>query len=605
MQETGLLVSPLAGPANPAYAPTVRTWLLGVGDSVGTNESATGEAEGWFVDLEPFNFRIATGLSYTATVVHGRVANCKTYADEVRFGIWSKSGATYTLVASQALTQPANDTAADIAATLAPAITFAVTTGLTYFWGLMIHAKANATRPSWTRMNANQGPAASARLLVAGATMPTTLSSPTTGLQPLVGSITVTTTVSLVYSNALAWTGAAANAAAGRLLLPKCTSHAYWTKLADVISDAAGVYFSFECNVNTAGNAAQATAERLYMNGGGTGGADFVRHYDGTVYDVVLDTTHERGMTFDLAIYFDPVNSKADLFYCDREHGQGGQSAYDIVWLSHKTQKGGAHGAAYALKAGGPWCLVWLISNGASAGTSLGTIQVGCDPLVIIGDSQAAANDTAINTPARLGTAIPAALADNRMTFGAAISSARVMATSYGTYISTALYLQYKGDLAVTFSGLCDMRNVTFVWAGPGLNDIHQVALSAVTANQCVADVLYRTLEVFYDALVNGNKIYLLGLPPCSMVTDDEFSAAAIRMLNRGYLGLARGLRLPYSNPWWSMATPATRGDAVPGFDPPNALTDHQHYSTAGAAAVAGQLAAEVQGGKVPAWTPN
>jgi len=136
---------------------------------------------------------------------------------------------------------------------------------------------------------------------------------------------------------------------------------------------------------------------------------------------------------------------------------------------------------------------------------NIGKLEIGERLAVIFGDSQG-------STAVKLGYQIPYQF--NAIAWDASISGNRLTQTVVGSH--TAGYLRYKHTTPGK-GDLCDMRDVMFVSAGIGLNDISAlVSTNESQRDYAVSQIGQKMFEIFGDVKLNGNYGLILGLPPYS-----------------------------------------------------------------------------------------
>ena len=296
----------------------------------------------------------------------------------------------------------------------------------------------------------------------------------------------------------------------------------------------------------------------------------------GDVIDLLINCVHDAA-----------GHPRHDLYYLNRTDGQGPESVainggVDIDTKSHWV---GAHGVAPAgprdrYATFGDFGFLRLDGNG-----EIGSIQVGWEPLILLGDSQVASNGALT----RLGLTLPSALRHDRIAWLGSIAGNRF--TSSVPYVHTAGLLRYRGDAASACGSLAYIAGADLVFV-MGVNDI-SVAISD-PGTRAEVDAIVTSLSEGLEALLDhwqeyhANRALLLGLPHWPGGNDNE--NLAIQLWNAAVADAAAERGIPYFDPY-----PVTRASAqeiAPGEPGSFYLADGIHLSDAGATAVAQHAAA-------------
>ena len=579
---------------NPAYADSY-SWGYGA-DSLARGTQASppaGTDSRWFVrsmklNLEPGTYTLDT---VWASVVYCAATNC----DVMRFGIFAGNGTSAELVTlsnGQKYVDITSDlSGADgsqsVEGTLGVDVT--IESGTSYWFAVMIHGADGrvSTRPRFYEMDSGEwvlGDFWGGN--VAGATMPedtTDLSYTAAGSGEQAGiSLRFTTANRIVYQiSSTAYAGSATE-----IIIPWLdeTNYSWWIfAKSAVVADGEALTVDFEYQVQAAGTEGSRTTGVLDM-----GAADQVT-FGGA--DVALAAAGaEAGDTFDLAWMFDDrVSDAANMFYMNRTTGQGAEGAGDLITISHAA-KNDAAGV-------GSRNQVYTISRPYSlkiTGTAtIETLQVGVEPLVIMGDSQA------VNTTNKLGYYLPDAFTYPRMAWHAAVSGSTVVELNPG--LLTPLTQIYKNDTN-GLGDLCEMFDSVFIVAGAGINDLNDISTTETSRNNVVLGVLEGIAGILEDIASNQGQSIIIGLPPYSKAGATEQIAKAIQhQYNPGLEGLAVAMRCAYVNPWWAMLSGAS-GIAIPVFNASYTSDAGLHYGSAGAPIVANKAAEAYETQMVGGW---
>lgn len=279
--------------------------------------------------------------------------------------------------------------------------------------------------------------------------------------------------------------------------------------------------------------------------------------------------TPEVSNNIDIALAFSTTD--VNLFYMNKSIGQGGESTGDIATFSHAAKNTGSRSTHYALSSTGPF------GFNVSRNGSVDSIEIGAEMFVIWGDSQATLTSTN-----DLGYHIKRQF--SAICWDAAIPGNSITRTSTGNH--TAGYLRYKSTTPGN-GDLCDMRDMVFIDAGFGLNDIARINSSGEAfRDYVVGDIGYRLIEVFADVKANGNQGMLIGLPPYSSTANTSYQEAyAIKeQLNPLKNGIALGLRCAFADPYNDVVDITTFGSTTNPFERFKDTSDSgTHYNSTGA----------------------
>jgi hypothetical protein len=293
----------------------------------------------------------------------------------------------------------------------------------------------------------------------------------------------------------------------------------------------------------------------------------------------------EAGDSFELAVNMRPATGKADLFYQNRTTGQGGEGAGDFAVISHACKNAAARAADYSVAK-----LNWLDLSGTATVTA---IEIGCDPLIVFGDSQALVY---------LGPALQTAFDTPRMLLRAGISGNQLCDTATNSH--TAGYLRYK-HTTPGLGDLCEMTGCIFVIAGIGVNDVSGESDTDAKRNAMAMRFAARVADILYDLQARAVPALVIGLPPYSDGDANTYEAHCIKsQINPVLEGLAIGARCAFVNPWFDMVDPVTANEDIPTFNAAYTTDAGLHYNAAGASVVAALAVEAVESGVVGGpWT--
>jgi len=467
---------------------------------------------------------------------------------------------------------------AKIGPTTVASVSFTLESGKSYQMGWGIEGKAGRTaaHPGIVRFNDTKGPqnltCYSTYTLTSFPPASHTGAANSSGELPR-GYITFTTSARKLLSTTYS--------TAKDVLIPKRTDGDYCVKLQDsVVADGQ----SLSCAVMVTSSGNDATQTTLALDMGATDQVTF-----GAANVSLAAAGAEAGDTFDL-LYEQRADNKADVFYVNKTSGQGGQGDSDIATISHACKNASARAAEYSVTSGD-----WLRLSGTA---TVSALEVGWQPLVILGDSQCS------RTSSRLGTHLPTAFTHDRIWWQAWIAGNALCNTSVGG--STAGYLRYKSASA-GYGDLCEMTTPLFVYGGMGLNDISGLVNDLeANRNGAVSLITTRLAEIIDDLQDRSVPSLIIGLPPYSSGTASAADAAAIRDQLNGVLeGAATASRCAFVNPWYEVVEAGTELESIPTFDATYTEDGGTHYNSAGAQLVAILAAAAVELGYTASRWPN
>jgi lysophospholipase L1-like esterase len=279
---------------------------------------------------------------------------------------------------------------------------------------------------------------------------------------------------------------------------------------------------------------------------------------------------------------------------------------YDLYWQcrtaesslhSHAVQVGGTPGTRGQLYTYSTDKATMRVLTTTGAYNSLTSIQVGTQPMVLIGDSQTiTGSGTTTNRAPNLDRwgALPTQLTKPRIW---------IMHGESGQYIGT----DASGVFQLVFSHATpgsgdgrDLLGLKCLWAfcGVGINDISVSGASIHTdaqARKTVTQVINDVTDIADIILAANEPVLLIGLPPYSAAAADEWDGKATRWYNRALLGLALAWKVPFYNPWPDMVQPGTEGATIPTFLDAYTVDAGLHYSAAGGAVVRAKMVAAIE----------
>lgn len=250
-----------------------------------------------------------------------------------------------------------------------------------------------------------------------------------------------------------------------------------------------------------------------------------------------------------------------------------------------ETNSGAINGAVLAKRvaAAQPY---WVTLSRSGTAATVTSIEVGVEPLVMLGDSQSGST----SAPDRLASTefgIPyefGAQEQARILWVNAISGSRLATPVKGLHSSG---VERFASATAGNGDLCEIPGAVVCVAGMGINDIHTDASTATEAgrNAEVASLLGALGRITAYAATNGSYVMLVGLPPLNAVDtasgDYDTKIAAMQRYNSGVTYLASVSRCSRYIPW-SLVESMIGGDS----EPLSESAGDPHYTDAGATAV-------------------
>jgi hypothetical protein len=544
---------------------------------------------GW----QPGTYLLNTFNAYLILCAH---TNC----DAVRFAIFESddAGATATPTTlgdgSTYIDVTADNTDDDAAKLLSSDlgdVSVTIVAGKIYYMVLLLHRPAGGgdNTCGYRSMNAGAGPQGgmfAEQTAAALTAQPTTLATAGTGSQPKIGLNFKTAVRKICVLPAYADD-------AVDYLIPRRFEDSvyYWIKFTEAVVIAGEALTAV---IGRENNGAESTLGTLVLDMGATDQVTF------GAANVAL-AADEAGDTFHLAIQCvnkTSTGDTADLFYTNITTPQGPEKAggFDFATFCHGTKNGGTRATPYSTSPATP-NQIYL-----SGTATVASIEIGWEPVIVFGDSQAK-YDAATGS---LGAAIPDAFEYPRIYWPAGVGGGRISATVVANHTSGVQ--RYKNDTP-GLGDICDMRGVLFCWAGFGVNDSAIITASSpadeISRINVAMQVAGSIQTIFTDIVTNGNKLLVISLPPYShAVNATERKAQYIKnQFNPMIEGLAMAARASYYNPWWVMCGGNHYGD-IPIFADVYTI-DGTHYNAVGAAIVATLAARAYEASFIGSWLSN
>jgi hypothetical protein len=585
----------------PSYddSPDASAWFYGLNQAQNSGGAYAGHAgttaNRWGIDTVPLNLQPGT---YYLTEVHLQGGFTQAAdLDEARFCIFEDDsgtltpitfadGSTYVDMTSDIV--EVGGSGADIGPTTVASLGFTIEAGKSYqmAWGLH-KAGTTDSRPGVMRMANGQGPqglTCYTNAAVSGAFPPTTLTGTanSSGEIPR-GYIKFTTAVRKLVSDTYA--------AAKDILIPYRTDGHSCIKFRNLVV-AADQAFTCVVDCDNGGNNNVRTT--MVVDMGLTDKVTF-----GSA-DVNLNgVTPEAGDAFDFLMELRGATNDGDLFWINKDNGQGPLGAADPITISHKTKASGARGGVYDLGTTGA-IPQFLRMSGTAA---VENIEVGWQPVLLFGDSQLtiSVGEGDMSSTNRLGYYLPRAFTHPRI-YWLGYKAGKLLTAANGTS-QTAGYLCYKSTTPGQ-GDLCEMVTPLFMFC-IGINDISVVVgTTEGNRNKVVALMGTRAAEIFDDLQDRDVPLLVIGLPPYSNGDASEQEAQCVLQWNACLEGLAVGVRASYHNPWHSMCG-GDSGAAIPTFTGGYSDDAGLHYNSAGAAIVAASAVRAYESGIVGGWVSN
>lgn len=573
---------------SPAYdgSPAASTWQINyvTNDTVGTAFGLAGTGVGWMVRTN--HLHLAPG-TYLLNQFRGAVRYVSdTECDAVRFVLLESADHVTAVPVTLGnglqyidLTADKGDDTLHIMEADLGDVSVTLEAGKFYYFGVALRGTAGRTtnRPQAYALADTEGPqgdqfyasTATADFPVSGFSYFDAASA----REAFKFALKIKTNNRIVFETAYS--------AAAVISVPKRVDGSYWIKWEDAVVEDGQ---AFTCALDIEDGGVQVTRNTLVLDFGATDQITF-----GGANVALNAVTPEAGDTFDLAARYTPTANTSDLFWQNKSTPQG-VSNLDVITASHAVKNAGTRGAEYTVT--NPPDMLDM-----SGTATVAKIQIGWEPVVIFGDSQA------IDGPTQFGGVLPGAFTFPRIVWHAGISSSRVQADIASVI---AGYRRYKHETPGS-GDLCEMKGIVFVWAGYGVNDINQIGDTAANRNVLMGKLLYRVTEILGDVAQTGNQILVIGLPPYSKAggaTDDE-AQTILHQLNPALEGIAIGLRAAYVNPWHAMCQAGTAWAAIPTFFGDYTLDAGAHYSEAGITIVAQAAVRSLETAIIGGWWAN
>lgn len=561
---------------SPAYSPTdAETFAYGLtAGTAGQIMTVNSGTESWLLFLCPLWLdtpQTITLKSVTACLAYTSSTDC----DSVIVGIWETgTGSNRDLVASVDITAKSGVQADNNHLIDADLGDEQVTLefGKEYWWGFAIRGHATHRDNKPYMRYARSGPTGAERYRVDQHDLPATIDNGDllAGNQYHIhGELTFETAGCELYKSGDIAVAFHVSGTTKRMI-PVCTSHPGYVKLENLFVEDGNDVSAILADVDNDGNEDVIDTATLDM-----GATDQVTFHSQNV--ALAGAGAEAGDRFDLLVNWISADDEMDLLWVNRTDGQGGDGDYDIVTMSHAAITQSARDTRYSISR--PH---YVTISGTG---TLRTFCVGTRICCYLGDSQTAVRGGGDENPVipyRLGAEFPDAFTHARTCWHGGIGGNKLTESTYGI----AGYLRYKND-TIGLGDICEIRGMTFVFAGMGINDIRLLINTEDNRNKIIGTMLYRVAGMIQDVLANGNEAIIMGLPPCS-ASIVEAEAQAIRQLNAGLHGLAKGMRVPFYNAWWEMLDRSTINDAVPDWRSDYAGDDTHYDNTLAATAAEG-----------------
>lgn len=364
--------------------------------------------------------------------------------------------------------------------------------------------------------------------VVDNTTLPTTITAPTVGFANTVFRMQVEfSTANRIVSQL------PAIASATKRLIPRRLDGVQTTKIN-----------SFAC---ATGNS---LAVRYYSGGSGDVlhcAADFSND-SLTVGVQSQSVAGQSGNTFDMLLQ--SSTSGYDVLYVNRTKGQGGQGDNDLCTISHRAKYTANRTSLYTNT--DATSVAWIAIEGTG---SIGSIQVGWEPVVIFGDSMSSFSG-------RYGQYLPDAFTFPRISWRAGISGNTLVATAVGNH--TAGYLRYKHTTPGA-GDVCQIRNCILAFCGMALNDVQGIGTNPSNVATVTSNYLGRLTEIVDDAIVRDNVPLIIGTAPYNHPTHTSvLEAQALITWSELISELCEDRKIAWYSPWWDCVDLSTRLDDIP-----------------------------------------
>lgn len=454
--------------------------------------------------------------------------------------------------------------------TLSTPITFTLESGYDYFYGVrFLRSDKNPGTPYIARTvdtDYTDGPvmaAIASSYDLTGGTIPAAGNGST---------VIVTSTAKYLLGISLEYTSTAmlefkvtsGNGTDGKYLVPWAESEPYYIKYE-------GIYVADTKDMTVThgyiglGTWANATINTTLVDMGKTvAGQNDLTYSTNLINLPDIGGNGQESCRMDLIWWQNLVTDKTDLFYQN--------TMRETSIHSHAVKNSGTRGTEYAQGQA-----VHHIDASGDNAASTTAIYVGVAPFVLIGDSQTISGNAlqlrAPNTD-RLGDLHNQATKPRGYILHG--EAGGTMANQYANIFHATT--PGDGD-SVEMAG----NGAIWIFCGMGVNDISTATLASdADVADTVAGLTDSLLAILRELLDAGETVWLIGLPPFSAASADQYDAKAVRAWNRALLGIAITHNLPFYNPWTDLVDSDTRHNAVPQFGSAYTADSGTHYNATG-----------------------
>lgn len=279
------------------------------------------------------------------------------------------------------------------------------------------------------------------------------------------------------------------------------------------------------------------------------------------------------------------INSTAgtcqDVFWCNAE--------LEDKTRSHSINYSGSRTTNVASFTALRGRYVKIMDSVAGAGCTIGKIEIGVRPVIMIGDSQAIlAFDTGVRPDTEGWGPIWSYFTKPRIWVTAGYPGAR-LDTFMANYFASAT----PGEADLESFVQC---GALWLMCGIGINDIGGWTIDGDWETKTRVAQMVEDVTEWYQMLTTyeGENIAIASIPPSSAVGTTALQAKTIRNWNRALLGIALSWRVPFYNPWSDLVQRGTESEDVPILDAAY-TADGTHVNTTGGAIINRKFADAVE----------
>ena len=334
-----------------------------------------------------------------------------------------------------------------------------------------------------------------------------------------------------------------------KILVPRLVSGKSIIKLSDaVVADAAALAIGNHAYSTTAGTESANNTTTLDC-----GATDRILDGGNAINLPSIGGTPQAAQPFRMYLAFGRETGKGNTLWQCR--------SLESTVHSHASEHTSAPGSLYTYAA--------PTSISLTGDAAIARLQVGVKPVVLLGDGQTVLA-TGLENEDGLG-----GLGDD-------FTKPRVsvpMGTSTATVSNIA-------TLFASGAEVCGWNEVV-VLCGLGVRDAIAASTASVSdAKETVSEIVAAIAGILDKVAEQGALSMVVGLPPYSDASADEYEARIVRWLNRAYLGMSLALKIPFYNPWPDIVLSSSRNSSVPVFTSAWTADAGLHYSAAGGAIV-------------------